>query len=160
MAVSAYLELEGQKGPSTQKDGAIDCLSFSFGASMVTTYGTGSSGQESKSGRADTQNVSLMKVTDKTTPFLFEACVSAKIYKKATLTYTKTVAKKQEPYFKIEMTDAMMTSYQVSGSSENPVESISFAFQKVKVSYAAEKDDGTLDAFVDKGFDVAKAVAF
>ena len=53
------------------------------------------------------------------------------------------------------MEDALITSIQLSGSNENPVESISFAFSKVKVSYNPE-EDGTLKGFIDKGFDVLK----
>ena len=62
---------------------------------------------------------------------------------------------KQEDYFKIHMEDALITSIQLSGSNENPVESISFAFSKIKVSYNPE-EDGALKGFIDKGFDVLK----
>jgi type VI secretion system secreted protein Hcp len=152
MAVNAYLEIEGVDGPSTSRQKCIDVLSFSFGASQTATYGEGSSGQEAKAGRANCQDLNIMKVADKTTPFLFDHCVTGNILKKVTLYYDKPVNDKQEDYFKLELEDALITNVQLSGSSEHPTETLSFAYQTIKVCYAAEKDDGTLDAFVPKGF--------
>jgi type VI secretion system secreted protein Hcp len=152
MAVNAYLLIEGINGPSTSKTNAIDVLSFSFGASQTAVYGVGASGKEAKAGRADFSNLSIMKVLDKTSPFLFEACVKATVIKKVTLLYDKPVGGAQADYFKITLGDALVTSAQLSGSSENPSESVSFAFQSIEVAYAAEKDDGTLDSFIPKGF--------
>lgn len=154
MAVNAYIEIDGVQGPSTSKPGCVDILSFSFGATQTNTYGAGSSGQEAKAGRANVHELTIMKVTDKTTPYLFHNCVAGQIMPKVTLYYDKPVKDQQQDYFKLELTDAMITSQQLSGSDENPSESVSFAFQTITVCYAAEKDDGTLDAFVPKGFDL------
>lgn len=154
MAVNAYLLIEGVEGPSTSRTKAIDILSFSFGSSQTAVYGVGASGKEAKAGRADFSNLSIMKVTDKTSPFLFEACVKATILSKVELFYDKPVKGEQKDYFKITLKDALVTSHQLSGSNENPSESVSFAFQAIEVAYAAEKDDGTLDSFVPKGFNL------
>jgi type VI protein secretion system component Hcp len=43
----------------------------------------------------------------------------------------------------------------LSGSNENPSEAVSFAFQAVEVAYKAEKDDGSLDGAVPKGYDLS-----
>jgi len=53
MAVNAYLIIDGRPGPSTSKAGAIDILSFSFGASQTAVIGVGSSGGEARAGRAN-----------------------------------------------------------------------------------------------------------
>jgi len=98
-----------------------------------------------------------MKVLDKTSPSLFEQCVQGNYLKKVDIIYDKPMGDKQEDYFKIHMEDALITSVQVSGSNENPTESVSFAFSKIKVSYNPEKD-GKLQGFVDRGFDVLKLV--
>jgi type VI secretion system secreted protein Hcp len=160
MAVNAYLVIDGTPGPSTSKDGAIDILSFSFGASMTATYGAGASGKEARAGRADVSNVTVMKVLDKTSPALFDHCVTGNILSKVTLLYDKPVGDSQQDYFKVEMTDALVTSIQLSGSSENPVESVAFAFQKVVVAYNPEGDDGSLQGFIPKGFDMSKLKPF
>jgi type VI secretion system secreted protein Hcp len=155
MAVNAYLVIDGRPGPSTSKKDAIDVLSFSFGASMSAVIGAGSSGGESRAGRANLSDVTIMKVLDKTSPLLFDDCVTGNYLTKVDLIYDKPMGDSQEDYFKIHMEDALITSIQLSGSNENPMESISFAFSKVKVSYNPEKD-GALEGFIDKGFDVLK----
>jgi len=128
MAVNAYLVVDGVPGPSTSRKDAIDIMSFSFGASNSAVLGAGSSGGEARAGRADFSNVSIMKVLDKTSPVLFDNCVNGVFIKKVEIFY---------------------------GSNENPMESVSFAFSKVKVSYNPE-EDGAMKGFIDKGFDVLK----
>jgi type VI secretion system secreted protein Hcp len=160
MAVNAYLMVDTITGPSTSKPNAIDILSFSFGCSQTATYGVGASGKEAKAGRADFSNLTIMKVLDKTTPFLFEACVKATVLKTVVLLYDKPVQGKQQDYFKISLGDAIVTGHQQSGSSENPSESVSFAFQSIELSYAAENDDGTLGSFVPKGFSLETLAAW
>lgn len=153
MAVNAYLIVDGRPGPSTSKEGAIDILSFSFGASQTAVIGVGSSGGEARAGRANLSDVSIMKVVDKVSPLLFDDCVTGNYLKKVDIIYDKPMGDKQEEYYKIHMENALITSIQHSGSNENPMESITFAFSKIKVSYNPE-EKGELKGFIDKGFDV------
>jgi len=155
MAVNAYLIIDGRPGPSTSKADAIDILSFSFGASNTSVIGVGSSGGEARSGRANLNDISIMKVVDKTSPLLFDDCVTGNYLAKVDILYDKPMGDDQQDYYKIHLEDALITSIQHSGSSENPMESISFAYSKIKVSYNPE-EDGSLKGFIDKGFDVLK----
>lgn len=155
MAVNAYLMIDGRPGPSTSKENAIDILSFSFGASQTAVIGVGSSGGEARAGRANLADVSIMKVVDKVSPLLFDDCVTGNYLKTVDIVYDKPMGDNQEDYYKIHMEDALITSIQHSGSSENPMESVTFAYSKIKVSYNPEKD-GALQGFIDKGFDVLK----
>jgi len=155
MAVNAYLFIEGVEGPSTSKPKHIDILSFSWGVSQTATYGAGASGSEAKAGRADFSNLTIMKVLDKTSPLLADHCASGDILKEVYLVYDKPVGDKQDDYFRIYLKDALITSVQLAGSSENPTESVSFAFQAVEVAYRPEKEDGMLDAAIRKGYDLA-----
>ena len=155
MAVNAYLVIDGRPGPSTSKPDAIDILSFSFGATQSAVIGSGSSGGEARAGRANVSDLTIMKVLDKVSPLLFDDCVTGNYLTKVDIIYDKPMGDNQEDYFKIHMENALITSIQLSGSSENPVESISFAFSKVKVSYNPE-ENGSLKGFIDKGFDVLK----
>ena len=159
MAVNAYLYVDGVEGPSTSRTGCIDVLSFSWGVSQTAVYGAGASGKEAKAGRADFSNLSIMKVLDKTSPLLCDHCASGDVLKKVYLLYDKPVGDKQAPYFRIWIKDALITSVQLSGSNENPTESVSFAFQAVEIAYAPEKDDGSLDAAIRKGYDLEKLTA-
>jgi type VI secretion system secreted protein Hcp len=153
MAVNAYLVIDSIPGPSTSKTNAIDILSFSFGASNTAVLGAGSSGGEARAGRADFSNLSIMKVLDKTSPLLFDSCVNGVFLKKVEILYDKPVGNTPTDYFTILLDDALITSVSLSGSNENPMESVSFAFSKVKVSYNPE-EDGAMKGFIDKGFDV------
>lgn len=157
MAVNAYLVIEGVEGESTSKQKAIDIFSFGFGASMSTSLVD--AGGAIRAGRADLSNVSVMKGLDKTSPQLFQHCVSGDFLKKVEIIYDKAMGDKQEEYFKVEMEDALITSMQLSGSNENPTESLSFAFKKIKISYNPEVN-GKLKGFVHKGFDMEKLKAF
>lgn len=159
MAVNAYCTIKDIPGPSTSLKDAIDILSFSFGASNTAVFGHGASGGESRAGRADVSHVTIMKVTDKTTPMLFDACTTGDYIKDVDILYYKAMGTKQECYYKLHMEKVVITSVQTSGSNENPTESVSFAFAKIKVSYNPEKD-GKLQGFVDKGWDVEKLVSW
>jgi type VI secretion system Hcp family effector len=149
-AVNAYLVVADRPGPSTSKKDAIDILSFSFGSTQQHVIGPGSSGGESRAGRADISNVTVMKVLDKTSPLLFDDCVTGNYLTSVDVIYDKPMGDSQEDYFKIHMENAMITSIQLSGSAENPTESISFA---LKLSYNPE-EGGKLKGFIDKGFDL------
>jgi type VI secretion system secreted protein Hcp len=160
MAVNAYCIIADRPGNSPSKPDAVDILSFSFGASQTATYGTGSSGMESRAGRADLADVNILKVADKLTPLLFDDCVTGNILSKVEIIYDKPMGDQQEDYFKIEMEDVIITSIQLSGSAENPTESIAFAYEKIKVMYNPEDDEGNLQGFVEKGYDLSKLAPF
>ena len=159
MAVNAYLIINGRPGPSTSRQDAIDILSFSFGSSQSSVIGPGSSGGAARAGRADVSNVTVMKVLDKTSPLLFDDCVTGNVLDKVDIIYDKPLGDQQEDFFKIHLDNALITNISMSGSQENPTESISFAFEKITVSYNPE-DQGKLQGFIDKGFDVLKLKPF
>ena len=80
-----------------------------------------------------------MKVVDKVSPLLFDDCVTGNYLKKVDIIYDKPMGDDQQDYYKIHLEDALITSIQHSGSNENPMESISFAYSKIKVSYNPEE---------------------
>jgi type VI secretion system secreted protein Hcp len=157
MAVNAYLVIKGRPGPSISKKDAIDILSFSFGVSQANVIGAGSSGAESTAGRANLSDVTIQKVADKLSPDLFLDCAAGTTLDEVDIIYDKPVgvSNAQQDYFKIHLEKAFITSFSISGSSENPAESISFAFSKIKISYNPE-ENGVMKGFIDKGFDALK----
>jgi type VI secretion system secreted protein Hcp len=100
-----------------------------------------------------------MKVLDKTTPALCDHCATGNIFPKVYILYDKPVSDKQQAYFRVWLKDALITSVQLSGSNENPTESVSFAFQAVEIGYSPEKDDGSLDAAIRKGYNLETLTA-
>ena len=65
--------------------------------------------------------------------------------KEATLTSRKA-GKGQQEYLIVKMNDVLITSVQPSGSTEQPMESVSMQFSKVELEYKPQKEDGSLDA--------------
>ena len=63
------------------------------------------------------------------TPLLADHCATGNILPKVYIVYDKPVGDKQDNYFRIYVKDALITSVQLSGSNENPTESVSFARQ-------------------------------
>src|ERR1700733_8560061 len=124
MAVNAYLIIDGRPGPSTSKQGAIDILSFSFGASQTAVIGVGSSGGEARAGRANLADISIMKVVDKVSPLLFDDCVTGNYLKTVDILYDKPMGDEQQDYYKIHLEDALITSIQHSGWKENQVAAV------------------------------------
>jgi type VI secretion system secreted protein Hcp len=154
MAVNAYLVIDGREGPSTSRPGAIDVLSFKFGASQTAVMGVGASGGETRSGRADISNLSIMKVLDKTSPLLWDDCTTGNVLTKAALYYDKPMGDQQVDYFKIELEEVVITNVNHTGSSENPTESVTLAFSKAKFCYNPEDGQGNLAGWVEKGYDL------
>jgi type VI secretion system secreted protein Hcp len=157
MAVNAYLIINGVNGPSTSLKNAIDIMSFSIGASMPHVVGAGSSGAENRAGRASISDLSIMKVADATSPILFGYCTTGFIISKVSIQYSQqTGATGAAPatFYEINLTNAMVTSYQDSGSSENPHESISFGFQTIQIGYNPESATGSQAGMVFKGYDL------
>jgi type VI secretion system secreted protein Hcp len=151
MAVNAYLKLDTIEGPSTSKKNYTDIFSFSFGASMSMTSETG---KGLTAGRANVQDITIMKQVDASSPLLFQACVSGDYFKTGEILYDKALGQGQEDYLKIDMTKVYVTSHSVSGSNENPTESVTFAFEEINFSYNPDKD-GKQQGWVTKGFNLA-----
>jgi type VI secretion system secreted protein Hcp len=152
MAVNAYMKIEGIPGDSTSKQECTDVVSFSFSGERRHAIGAGSSGGETGSGRAKVGDLFVTKYVDKTSPALFDALCTGKILTNVDLFYDKSVGNKQEDYYKIHLEHAVITKFEKSGSQEHPLETITFAFGKVKVSYNPEKD-GKLSGWIEKGWD-------
>lgn len=134
-AVNAYLSLTGIEGPSTSKKGAIDILSFSVGVGVA---------DPTKLQKAVCSNLSVMKVLDETSPLLFQAALTGQPFAKAILSYDKSAGDKQQTYFTLTLENALLTSVQLSGSSENPTESVSLKASTMTIAYWPQKGDGSL----------------
>lgn len=156
-AVDFFLKIDDIKGESSDskhKD-EIDVYSWSWGATQT--------GSSAHGGGAGTGKVSMndfhftMKANNASSP-LFLACANGQHFKKADLTCRKA-GKGQQEYLKIKLSDVIVSSYQVGGSShsdELPVDQISLNFSKIEFGYAKQKPDGSLDGMTWKWYDQKK----
>jgi type VI secretion system secreted protein Hcp len=144
MAVDFFLKLDSIDGESVadgHKD-EIQLLSFSWGGHNVSSVaGTGGSG----AGKVDLQDLSVTKYLDKATTPLFKALCSGTHIKTGTLTGVKTgTGGGGKPFLTLSLKELFVTSQQISGSSEIPMESLSFSYNEMKSEYSTQNEQGIL----------------
>jgi type VI secretion system secreted protein Hcp len=158
MAVDSFLKIEGVKGESSDKGhgGEIDVLSWSWGATQSGTTHTGSGGG---AGKVSVQDLSVIKHVDRASPTLNSMCFSGAHIKQAVLTVRKAGGEALE-YVKITMEDLIVSGIEINGSAgqERLTESVHFNFSRIKYDYTPQKADGSGDAAVSFGWDIAKNV--
>ncbi|MBT8404567.1 MAG: type VI secretion system tube protein Hcp [Gemmatimonadetes bacterium] len=143
MAFDAYLELEGLEGESetTGFEGQIEIYSFSFGASnpaSITTSGMAT-------GKATVSSFNIMKTTDTTSPEIFQQCMQGVHWPTATVTLLKSGGEASLPFLVFEFKELYCSTINWSGGSggdDRPMESISFDFSAVKVTYSQQDEKG------------------
>jgi len=155
MAVDMFIKIGDLKGesPDDKHKEEIQLLAWSWGMSQsgTTHVGTGAG-----SGKVNVQDLSFTHYIDKVSPNLMLACANGKHFSEALLTVRKAGEKPLE-YLKITMTDLIVTSVTTGGSSGESqlTENVSLNFAKFKVEYTPQKKDGSGDAPVTVGWDIA-----
>lgn len=146
MAVDMFLLLDGVKGESKDgkhgSAGAIDVLSFSWGCSQTGTFGAGGGGGAGKVAYTD---LNIMMNVCKASAQLMQKCATGEHITKGTLIVRKA-GKDQQEFYTVKLTDLLVASYQTSGASEVPTDSVSLNFAKIEFEYKGQKHDGSLDA--------------
>jgi len=155
MAVDMFLDLPETPGESSKKghEGQIDILSFSFGAVQSGSFARGGAG--GGAGKAEFQDISIVKEVDKSSPKLFQACGAGTHFPKATI-YVRKAGDKPLEYYKVELSDLIVSSTNNSGNSsgDSVLESISLNCAKIEFSYVEQDAKGGAGKTVKGGFDV------
>lgn len=158
MAVDSFLKIEGVKGESADQkhSGEIDVLAWSWGATQGGTTHTGSGGG---AGKVSVRDLSIVKFVDRASPTLNNMCFSGTHLKQAVLTVRKAGGTALE-YVKITMEDLIVSSVEIDSRPEQErlTENVKFNFSRVKYDYTPQKADGSGDAVVSFGWDIAKNV--
>jgi type VI secretion system secreted protein Hcp len=142
MAVSIFGKFpSGIKGESKQAghEEEVVILSLSWGLSRPAAL-TGNSRQ---TGVASFSDVTIMKETDAASNDLFVGCAKATAMDEIVITFVKDAGDDQVDYLTYTLSNCLISSYQVSGSSGGgtPTESISISFTKIKALYKAQDVD-------------------
>ena len=146
MAWDAFFQIEGVDGEAQRAghEGQIEIMSFSLGASNPSSVGYGSGGG---TGTVSLSSFSVMKLTDATSPALFQKCCEGEHYPTAKLTLKKSGGSGGAlDYLVYDFEEVYVDSIQWSGASGGdplPTESVSFSFGKITVTYAVQNPDGT-----------------
>ncbi|MEO6925496.1 MAG: type VI secretion system tube protein Hcp [Rhodanobacter sp.] len=163
MALDMHLALEGgaitYKGESkhSKHKDKIQLLAWSWGCSQSGSFGHGSGGG---SGKANVQDISFTKYLDTSTTSLIKGVVTGEHIGTATLFVSKAGGK-QEDYFTIKMTSAMVTSYSTGGSGGEDMltENITLNFAKFDIEYFAQNDKGVIASAGTVGYSVEEVLA-
>lgn len=154
MASDMFLKLEGISGESadSKHKGEIDIESFSFG---VHQTGTASSGGGMGAGKASFNDLNIVKKADKSSPNLMLKCATGEHITSALLTVRKAGGQQQE-YYKIKLTDVLVSSFQNTGSGHDaiPVETLALNFAKLDFEYNEQDSKGGLKGVVKAGYDI------
>jgi type VI secretion system secreted protein Hcp len=160
VAVDMFMKIDGVKGEA--KDSAhadeIDVLSWNWGLTQSGSRQTGGGGG---SGKVSVQDIHFVKYVDKATTDLMLFCCNGKHIASAQLTIRKAGESPLE-YLVIKLTDCLVTSHAGGGShgDDRLVETVSLNFAKAEVDYTPQKEDGSGDAKMTMGWDIAKNEKF
>jgi type VI secretion system secreted protein Hcp len=158
MASDYLLEIDGIKGESkdSKHKGEIELESYSWGVSQTGSPGRGGGGG---AGKTVFQDFHFTTRLSSAGPQLFLACATGQHIKKAVLTVRKA-GKEQQEYYKVTLTDCLVTEYQqatpADSSDTTPVDQFHINFSKIELEYRPQRDDGSLDAPVKAGYDLAQ----
>lgn len=155
MAVDMFLELDGIKGESAdhKHKASIDIVSFSWGES---NSGSAHFGGGQGVGKVSVSDLSLMaRQMDTSSVALAQVCATGKHIAKGTL-FVRKAGDTPLEFLKFEMTDILVTSFQMSGSegSDTCPPSFSLNFAKFKFEYTEQKPDGSAGTTSPATYDI------
>ncbi|MFO1434480.1 MAG: type VI secretion system tube protein Hcp [Candidatus Competibacteraceae bacterium] len=156
MAVDMFIKIGDIKGESRDdkhKD-EIDVLAWSWGMSQTGTTHIGGGGG---TGKVSVQDLSLTKFVDKASPNLIKFCCTGKHYDQALLTVRKAGGTPVE-YLKITLKEVLVSSVSTGGSGgeDRLTENVTLNFAEFKVEYTPQKADGTAEAAIPTGYNIAE----
>jgi len=155
MASDMFIKIDDIKGESADSKhaGEIDVLSWSWG---LTQTGTAQLGTGGGAGKVHVNDLTFTKYVDKASPILLKQCCSGKHMSAAALVVRKAGGTPLE-YLKINMEDLIVAavSHGGSGGDDKLTENVTLNFARVKVEYVPQKKDGSGDASIPMGWDIA-----
>jgi type VI secretion system secreted protein Hcp len=144
MAFDAFLKIDGLNGESTRKgfEKQLEIKLFNWGATNQATIGAGGGG----AGKVSVTTFNISKKTDAASPLLFQSCCNGTHYAKAVATLIRSGSGAPDQFIQYELEKVYVQSVQWSGATggdDTPMESVSFAFSKVSITYTPQNPDGS-----------------
>lgn len=161
MAANMFIKLTGIDGETTNAShkNEIELLTWNCG---MTQQGHAVANAGVTNGKVNINDFYFSKVMDKASTNLQQFCCAASPIKNAKVSVLKQVSGKQTPYFVIEMTDCVISSYQTSGQHNHDgqlTENLSLNFTTIKWTYTQTGKDTKGGASATAGWDVAQNIA-
>lgn len=154
-----YLKIERVDGESCADGhkGEMDIESWNFSVYQTGTFFSGGGGG---AGKAKFQDIRFTKKIDKASPKLMLMCATGQHLKQAVLTLRKA-GDGQQDFCKIILTDVLVSEHQTNnhlGGDPLPTDEFSLNYAKIEFEYKPQKADGSLNAAIKAGYDVARNV--
>ena len=89
-------------------------------------------------------DVSIMKVLDQAGPALWAAAAVRQLFNEVRIEVVKGGGDFSSVVYDIRLTNAKVTSTQTSGSSELPVESVSFSYEEITLTFNSQDPRGLI----------------
>ncbi len=146
-----FLKIDGIEGESKdpQYTGAIEIESWSWGENNRGVVRSNKGG-----GKATFQDIYFTVKVNKATPVIMLSSARGTRFPKATL-FVRKAGSAQDTYYKVILSDVMVTSYGVGGSGTFlPTEQFSLSFTKIEFEYVPSSTDDRVSAPVKAGWDL------
>ena len=133
---AAYIKFDGIDGEA-KSDGHkdwIEILSFNQG---IHKPASGASGSTRRRSSTEFTDLVVAKELDKSSPKLAEAVATGRVIPRVALDVTVATERGDVTYYRYELTNVIVTSYQVNmdNSEYLPMDSFSLNFEEIKVTY-------------------------
>jgi type VI secretion system secreted protein Hcp len=154
-AVDTFLKIDNIKGDATMRgyEGDIQISSMEFSA---TSTNTATSGTGVASGKRQFSPVVIQKLTDTSSVSLFKAFVQGEHLRNVEIDFVKTTAQGTSPFLKIDLGDAVVSSYSLSSDAGGrPTESISFNYLKIEETFTGQSATGAAEPSITASYDIA-----
>ena len=152
MAISYFLKIDGITGESRDRihvnEIEVDSFSVAETEQIVTDGGSGAS----TVGRVTFSGFDVVARTSAASPPLFVACATGKHVLSAVLTGVRS-GKAPHPFLVWTLSDVLVTGFQQSGSADGTFDQFTLQFNKIRIVYTPQKDDGSAGAAVIGEFD-------
>jgi type VI secretion system secreted protein Hcp len=155
MQANTYLDYEGIKGETTAEKykGMITLLGMEWGTHRELTSFTGTA-QDREASSTRLNDIIIHKLQDNSSPSLFKESTIGK-GKKAVFHITKQ-GDKIEEIMKIELTDAMISSYEMSVQGDRPTEVIRISYTELMMTVTPTDDKNNVQAPLVYGYSGVK----
>ena len=142
MAVDMFLKIDGIDGDSNavKHKGEIEIMSFSWGLTQTGSHGSGGGGG---AGKVQVNDFSIVKQLSLSSPALMEKCCTGEHIPSVTMTLVNKETR--EEFYKIKLTDVLISSYQTGGAGGGgavPMDQVSFNFRDMDLQ-ASGKNGGS-----------------
>ena len=136
--MAAYIKFDGVDGEAQDKEhkGWSDLASF---GQALHQPGGSATGATRRRGDVILEDLTCSKELDKASPKIAESVCKGKVYPKVEIHLTaSTTDTGRVTYYAYELTNVMVTSYNISGAGQSedvPIEDFALNFEEIKVTY-------------------------